>query len=234
MAEPHILLVEDDKSLATWIGDYLCGQGFTVTTLHRGDQVIDALHSVKPDLTILDLMLPGKSGLQVCQEARQFYRNPIVMLTACSDESDEIMGLDVGADDYLAKPVRPKILLARLRVLLRREHVEDTVVSSAELRFGQLRILQDAKSVFWQDQAVGLTSHEFDLLWQLASQAGKVVSRDSLVKALRGIDYDGLDRSIDIRISRLRKKLHDSAQEPFRIKTVWSKGYLFVPEAWVS
>lgn len=231
MSHAHILLVEDDKSLATWIGDYLTQQGFSVTTLHRGDQVIEQLPLIKPDLTILDVLLPGKSGLQVCQEARHFYRNPIVMLTACSDESDEIMGLEVGADDYLAKPVRPNVLLARIKVLLRREPPAELAPIS-ELAFGALRITQDAKTVHWLDQPVSLTSHEFDLLWQLASHAGKVVSRENLVKALRGIDYDGMDRSIDIRISRLRKKLHDNAQEPYKIKTIWSKGYLFVAEAW--
>jgi two-component system OmpR family response regulator/two-component system response regulator RstA len=151
------------------------------------------------------------------------------MLTALNDETDEVQGLELGASDYLNKPVRPRILLARIKALLRREPIEQL---EGQLHFGKLKIIRDAKAVFYRDQPVPLTANEFDVLWLLASSAGQVISRDQLVSELRGFEYDGFDRSIDIRISRLRKKLSDNADQPYRIKTVWARGYLFSPEAW--
>lgn len=224
-----ILLVEDDESLAEWIIQYLRGHGYSVQHLCRGDQVVSQTRQQRPDAIILDIMLPGQNGFDLCRELRQFYNGPILMLTACGEETDEVLGLELGANDYLNKPIRPRVLLARLRSHLRREG-EDTSVQG-QLQFGQLKILRDAKTVFYRDQVVALTSKEFDALWLLASHAGQVISREALVNQLRGIAYDGFDRSVDIRISRLRKKLGDD-REPFRIKTVWAKGYLFSPEDW--
>lgn len=225
-----ILLVEDDASLAEWILNYLQGHNYRVHHIARGDQVTAYVQQHAPDLVILDVMLPYKSGFDVCRELRMFYPQPILMLTACSEETDEILGLELGANDYLAKPVRPRVLLARLKALLRREPQEPS--AQGILRFGQLKILRDAKTVFYRDEVVAITAHEFDVLWLLASNAGKVIRREELVTQLRGIEYDGFDRSIDIRISRLRKKLHDNPEQPVRIKTVWAKGYLFSPEDW--
>jgi DNA-binding response OmpR family regulator len=227
---PSILLVEDDASLAEWIKNYLQGHHFQLHHLADGNRVIEWATKQKPDLIILDVMLPGKSGFDLCRELREFYQNPILMLTACDEEADEVLGLELGANDYLGKPVRPRVLLARIKVLLRRESAEQKI--SGQLQFGQLKILRDAKSVFYRDQPVSLTSNEFDVLWLLASQAGQVINRDTLVSQLRGIEYDGMDRSIDIRISRLRKKLFDNTEQPYRIKTIWARGYLFSPEAW--
>lgn len=228
--QASIVLVEDDASLAEWIVNYLRGHNYRVHHIARGDQVAAYVQQHAPDLVILDVMLPYKSGFDVCRELRMFYPQPILMLTACGEEADEILGLELGANDYLSKPVRPRVLLARLKALLRREPQEPS--TQGILRFGQLKILRDAKTVFYRDEVVAITAHEFDVLWLLASNAGKVIRREELVTQLRGIEYDGFDRSIDIRISRLRKKLHDNPEQPVRIKTVWAKGYLFSPEAW--
>ncbi len=228
--QPHILLVEDDTSLAEWILDYLTAHSYKVTHIDRGDKVLDAIQTLQPDLLILDVMLPYKNGFDICKESRLFYSNPILMLTACAEEADEILGLELGANDYVSKPVKPRILLARVKALLRRDQVELPIATT--LLFGQLKIMQNTKAVFLSGESISITSNEFEVLWLLASQAGKVISREELVTQLRGIEYDGLDRSIDIRISRLRKKLHDNTAQPFRIKTIWAKGYLFAADAW--
>ena len=227
----HILLVEDDASLAEWIQRYLETQGFRVSHCARGDTALDALKQLQPHLVILDVLLPYKNGFEICRAAREFYRQPILMLTACSEELDEINGLEQGANDYLAKPVRPRVLLARINALLRHELAE-TRAQVKTLEFGLLQLSLVAQSAVLAGEPVALTSNEFDVLWLLASRAGEVLSREYLVKQLRGIEYDGLDRSIDIRISRLRKKLQDNTGNPFRIKSIRAQGYLFVADAW--
>lgn len=230
IAQPHILLVEDDTSLAEWILDYLSAHGYRVSHINRGDKALDAIKKLAPDLLILDVMLPHKNGFDICKEARLFYANPILMLTACAEEADEILGLELGANDYVSKPVKPRLLLARVKALLRRDIVEVPIATT--LVFGRLKIIETTKAVYLHDEPISITSNEFEVLWLLATQAGKVISREELVTQLRGIEYDGLDRSIDIRISRLRKKLHDNTAQPFRIKTIWAKGYLFAADAW--
>lgn len=228
--QPHILLIEDDTSLAEWILDYLASHSYRVSHVGRGDEAIVAIHELKPDLLILDVMLPHKNGFDICKEARAFFSNPILMLTACAEEADEILGLELGANDYVSKPVKPRVLLARVKALLRRDQIEVPLVTT--LIFGQLKITEANKAVSLDGESINITSNEFEVLWLLASNAGKVISREELVTQLRGIEYDGLDRSIDIRISRLRKKLHDNTAQPFRIKTIWAKGYLFAADAW--
>jgi two-component system OmpR family response regulator/two-component system response regulator RstA len=228
--QPHILLVEDDNSLAEWILDYLTTYGYKVSHISRGDHALSAIEKLKPDLLILDVMLPYKNGFDICKESRQFYSHPILMLTACAEETDEILGLELGANDYISKPVKPRLLLARVKASLRRDTVEPPIATT--LIFGQLKIMQNTKAVFLQGESISITSNEFEVLWLLAAQAGTVISREQLVTQLRGIEYDSLDRSIDIRISRLRKKLYDNAAQPFRIKTIWAKGYLFAADAW--
>lgn len=233
LSAPHILLVEDDESLAEWIKQYLQGHEYPLRHLARGDLVVAEVQQHKPDLIILDVMLPGKNGFDLCRELRTFFHGPILMLTALNEETDEVLGLELGANDYLNKPVRPRVLLARIKALLRREPQEHPAGQlDGHLQFGQLKILRDAKTVFYREQLVPLTANEFDVLWLLASSAGQVISRDQLVTQLRGFEYDGFDRSIDIRVSRLRKKLLDNTEQPYRIKTVWARGYLFSPEAW--
>lgn len=227
--QTHIMVVEDDPSLAEWIMDYLGSHGFLVTTANRGDEAVTLIKEDNPDLVVLDIMLPEKDGFTVCREVRHFFHNPILMLTARHEEVDEVMGLETGADDYLGKPVKPAVLLARIKVLLRR----NTNLSSATQReFGCFFIDSESRTVTLDAESVPLSSHEFELLWLLTANAGNIMSRDELVAQMRGIDYDGFDRSIDISISRLRKKLKDNPGQPKRIKTVRGKGYLLATDAW--
>lgn len=226
----HVLLVEDDASLAEWISDYLISHHFEVTVANRGDVAVEMIRADQPDLVVLDIMLPQKNGFEVCKEVRQFYPSPILMMTASGDDTDEVLGLELGADDYINKPVKPRVLLARIHALLRRQ--APSSAASNTLTFGQLHLDANAKTASHSGATLGISPNEFDVLWLLAQNAGKVISRTELVSQLRGIDYDGFDRSIDIRISRLRKKLNDDPDTPFKIKTVWGKGYLFASDAW--
>lgn len=225
----HVLVVEDDPSLSVWISDYLSDHGFMVSIANQGDTAIELIELDDPDLVILDVMLPIKTGYEVCREVRNFYKKPIIMLTACNEEADEIQGLEVGADDYIAKPVKPKILLARINALLRRNSSNNSEDTRA---FGSLFINAQTKTVTINKEPISISTNEFEVLWLLAKNAGTVISRTELVNQLRGIDYDGFDRSIDIRVSRLRKKLNDDPNQPQKIKTVWGKGYLFAEDAW--
>ena len=220
----HILVVEDDTSLAEWISDYLLDHDYEVTVASQGDYALDMIAEELPDLVLLDVMIPVKNGFDVCKEARGFYSGPILFMTACVEDGDEIQGLEMGADDYLTKPIRPQVLLARIKALLRRANDEEP---KQQLVFGALVLNATAKTVTVHQQALGLNDNEFDVLWLLALQAGKVVSRIDLVSQLRGIEYDGLDRSVDIRVSRLRKKLQEAQGQPYKVKTIRGKGYLF-------
>jgi len=241
----HILLVEDDIDLAEWIADYLTAREFKLTTCHRGDEAVELISSLNPDIVLLDGMLPGMDGLDVCKAVRATFDNPIIMITARDEEIDEVLGLEMGADDYITKPVRARVLLARIRGLLRREDKSraqdssglnqlsaDELESNGVLQFSGLVISEQARSVTLDGELIKVSSNEFDVLWFLANKAGQVVSRKELVSHFRGFDYDGFDRSIDLRISRLRKKLKDDSSEPFRIKTIWGKGYLFANDVW--
>ncbi len=231
----RILLVEDDTRLAELTAEYLKKNDLEVSIEPRGDTAEARILAEQPDLVILDVMLPGKDGFEVCRGVRQQYRGVILMLTARDEDFDQILGLELGADDYIAKPVQPRVLLARIKALLRRvpagtgEHAEPDHESMV---FGQFRISQATRTASLNGDSIDLTTAEFDLLWLLASHAGNVLSRDDLLQQLRGIGFDGLDRSIDARISRLRKKLNDDPENPTRIKTVRGKGYLFSKHDW--
>ncbi|WP_085583498.1 MULTISPECIES: winged helix-turn-helix domain-containing protein [unclassified Pseudomonas] len=225
-----VLLVEDDERLATLIAHFLRQHGYEVRTVHRGDLAVAAFVEFRPKVVVLDLMLPGQSGLHVCREIRSVSDTPIVILTAKEDDLDHILGLESGADDYVIKPIKPPVLLARLRALQRRQ-VPDAGVCNA-LTFGHLAIDRSRREVRLGDEAVELTTMEFELLWLLASAAGKILSRDEILNRMRGIAFDGLNRSVDVYISKLRGKLNDNPREPVCIKTVWGKGYLFNPFAW--
>ncbi len=234
--KPRILIVEDDERLATLSKDYLENNGLAVEVINDGKQAIAYILQARPDLVVLDLMLPGADGLEVCREIRGEYHKPILMLTARTDDVDQVLGLEMGADDYVAKPVRPRVLLARIRALLRRN--ESTGIDEEQgdhekqdrLNFGNLMIDNGAREVRLHGEPVDLTSAEYDLLWLLASNAGKILSREEIFERLRGIEYDGQDRSIDVRVSRIRPKVGDDPMNPKRIKTVRSKGYLFVKD----
>ena len=230
---PRLLLVEDDQRLADLVKVYLSKHGYEVLHHGRGDTASDAILADNPDLVILDVMLPGKDGFEVCRDIRPRYHGRILMMTARDEEIDEILGLELGADDYLTKPVEPRRLLARIRALLRRSD-NDTSQGNDDGRivFGQFSISQATREAVLGSDTLELTTAEFDLLWLLASHAGEILSRDDIMNALRGIGFDGLDRSIDARISRLRKKLGDNPDTPTRIKTVRGKGYLFSRSDW--
>jgi len=224
-----ILLVEDDLSLASWVQEFLQQKGYQVLLEQRGDTVLPLLRRQHVDLILLDLMLPGLNGLDVCRQIRRDYALPVLMLTAQGEEVDEVIGLGVGATDYLVKPVRPRILLARIQAALRQSA---DATPSQQLVFGSLTICASSRRVLLGETDIQLTSAEFALLWYLASRAGQVCSRDQVFQALKGREHDGLDRRFDVMVSVLRKKLGDDAKEPKLIKTVWGQGYLFVTEHW--
>ncbi len=229
--QPQILIVEDDIELAQWMQSYMQSKGYLVSLCHCGERAVNAIIQEQPDLVILDGMLPQLDGVDVCRQVRPHFSNAIIMVTARDDEIDEVLGLEMGADDYLTKPVRARALLTRVQKHLAKQQITANQQVNS-LIFNQLIIDNASKTVTLKGQVVNVSTHEFDLLWILARQAGQVISREALVKALRGFDYDGFDRSVDLKVSRLRKKLGDSSGEPSKIKTVWGKGYLFVKEAW--
>lgn len=225
----HILIVEDDERLASLTREYLENNGLTVSVEHDGAKAVDRILGESPDLVVLDLMLPGEDGVSICRRVRADFQNPILMLTARTDDLDEVLGLEMGADDYVAKPVRPRVLLARIRALLRRSApVQEDVGDKGRLEFGDLVVDAAMREAWLKGTNIELTSAEFDLLWLLSSNAGRVLSREEIFEKLRGIEYDGQDRSIDVRVSRIRPKIGDDPMHPRMIKTVRSKGYLFV------
>ncbi|MAD05128.1 response regulator transcription factor [Pseudoalteromonas shioyasakiensis] len=227
-----ILLVEDDISLANWVAEYLIEQGYQTTICQRGDLVVEQVRKTNPDLVLLDIMLPGQDGISVCRDLRHFYQAPIIMLTARDDEMDEVIGLEVGASDYMMKPVRPRALLARIKAALRSKTDTHEAANSELISVGKLSINTESRTVYLANDEVHISSAEYLLLNYLASNAGQVVSRDAVFKATKGREYDGLDRSVDVLISSLRKKFNDDPQHPEKIKTIWGKGYLLVATAW--
>lgn len=226
-----ILLVEDDLRLAELVSRYLESNGFRVSTATRGDEVLGKVEQDPPDLVILDLGLPGEDGFTICRQLRLDHTSPILILTARDSDIDHVLGLELGADDYVVKPVEPRVLLARIGALLRRSR-PPARTERRTLQFGRLMINMTSRSVHLDGQSISLSGNEFDLLLYLASHAGQIQSRETLFKDLFKREYDGMDRMLDIRISRLRRKLGDEAETAERIKTVWGQGYLFVPDAW--
>ena len=228
-----LLLVEDDVRLAELVGSYLQNNGFVVVTESQGDRAVERAQHERPDLIILDVGLPGQDGFAICKALRPEFTAPILILTARDSDFDHVVGLELGADDYVVKPVEPRVLLARIQALLRRAHA--TTVSPADqriLKFGALIIQLATRAVTLNQQPVTLTTNEFELLSTLAMRAGDTQSRESLYQQLYKREYDGLDRTLDVRVSHLRKKLGDDPSNPTRIKTIWGQGYLFVPDAW--
>jgi two-component system, OmpR family, response regulator RstA len=224
----RVLLVEDDAQLASLVADFLSPHGFEVSVEERGDAAITRIARDQPDAVVLDVNLPGLDGFSVCKTVRAEYRGVILMLTARGEELDEVLGLEAGADDYMAKPVRPRALLARLRSHLRRaipaEHV------GPPIRVGALTVDAARRSVVLHGLPVELTTAEFDLLDLLARHAGRTLSRRDIYHHLHGMDFDGFDRSIDLRISRLRRKIGDDPARPQRIKSVRGIGYMLSVE----
>ena len=242
MSEPetgsNILLVEDDTRLARVVREFLEMSGYIVSVEPRGDRAENRILDENPDLVILDIMLPGQNGLAVCRSVRDRYPGPILMLTALGEELDEVSGLEMGADDYLVKPVKPRRLLARIQSLLRRtkrmnglvtpETDGETAGMQGIVEVGNLEVDAGNRKVRFHEIPIELTTAEFELLWLLATHPGEVLTRDLISRNLRGIAYDGMDRSIDLRITRLRKKLGDDGKQPRIIKSVRGMGYQLV------
>lgn len=226
----RVLLVEDSQRLAASIRDYLERHNYEVFIEGDGMAATERCERLKPDLVILDLMLPGKDGLTICRELRRKDRLPILILTAKGENIDHVLGLEMGADDYVVKPVEPRVLLARIEALLRRARATPPEARDVKLAAGRLKIDGTRRAATIDSRAVELTTGDFDILWLLASRAGNVVTRDEILRVVRGIDYDGLDRSIDARICRLRKKLQEAGGAESMIKTVRLRGYLFAGE----
>jgi len=228
MTAQHLLLVEDDAELAELIQDYLASEQFTVSWSDNGTDAVERIVQEQPDIVILDYMLPGLNGLEVCKRVIPNYAGPILMLTAKDDDMLEITSLNHGALGFLRKPVRPHILLAHIKAHLRAAEKRHTPDSSSNSSLVVQDLVLDVASLRATLAGVELplTSAEFELLLLLAQSAGKALSRDEISQSLRGLEYDGLDRTIDMRISSLRRKLGDESPPYTYIKTVRSKGYL--------
>lgn len=222
---PSILVVEDDRELAGIVSEYLVDNGYEVSVEERGDASVQRIIKERPDAVILDVNLPGMDGFTVCRTVRPLYDGAILILTARSEDVDEVLGLEFGADDYLSKPVRPRVLLARLKTHLRRS---PTTPSSEEQgkKIGGLEIFMQQRRVMLRGRSISISNAEFDLLKYLAERAGSTVSRVELFEGLNGTEYDPQDRSIDLRISRLRRKLDDDPAQPSRIRSVRGTGYM--------
>lgn len=227
-AGAHILLVEDDDELAELLLTYLGQHGFQLSRVSTGDEGALAIVERQPDLVILDLMLPGLDGLDVCRRVRPRYAGAILMLTASQSEADHVAGLELGADDFVHKPLEPRVLLARIRTQLRRLAGPRRVSPEAPevLHAGPLRVDPATRDVTVEGEPVPLTSMEFDVLLMLTREAGSVVTRDDLYGELLGVDYDGLDRGMDVHVSRIRRKLQRCGFDPGRLKSVRGLGYL--------
>lgn len=221
-----ILLIDDDRKHSELLKAYLKQFGMTLDCAGSAEEGLNKLARSEPDLLLLDVMLPGRDGFEVCREVRKTSRVPIIMLTARGDVFDRISGLEIGADDYVAKPFEPRELVARIQTILRRVDLPGT--DPQLLRFEGLEIDKAARNVTVDGVAVELTSMEFELLVILAQRAGKKISRDEILNQLRGIDAAILTRAVDIMVSRLRQKLGDSVKPPRFIQTVWGMGYSFV------
>jgi DNA-binding response OmpR family regulator len=219
-------MIEDDQGLSAMVTEYLAPFGMQVTAASTAAEGLELTREGSFDLLLLDVMLPDQDGFEVCRQVRRASDLPILMLTARGDETDRIVGLELGADDYLPKPFNPRELLARMRAIIRRRSVPGAA-AAAHMRFGRLEIDRDARVARIDGQPRELTGHQFDLLCALAANAGRVLSRDTLMNSVRGHDIEAFDRSIDVHISRIRLALEDDPKQPRRILTVRGAGYVF-------
>lgn len=234
----HLLMIEDDNRLADMVGEYLSQSGFNFKHAADGSEGLAHLQVNLVDLIVLDLMLPDMDGLEICRRIRalggSLAKTPILMLTAKGDPLDRVIGLEVGADDYLAKPFEPRELLARIRAILRRsqDSTGATAYAGAQplLRFGSLAIDRDAREVSLSGKSIELTSYQFDLLLAVAERAGRVLTRDQIMEAVRGRELEAFDRSIDVHMGRIRAAIEVDAKDPKRILTVRGVGYVFAKQ----
>jgi two-component system phosphate regulon response regulator OmpR len=225
----RILVVDDDPELRKLLCDYLTEVGFAVDLAADGEQMRRVMSSVMPDVIVMDLMLPGTDGLALTREVRAASNVPILMLSARGEEIDRVVGLEVGADDYLAKPFSPRELLARLRALLRRSQSPPAAPPSERLEFGPFRLDLNARRLLKNGNDVDLSGAEFELLKVFAERPGHVLSRDVLIDLLKGYERDPFDRTVDIRVGRLRRKIEPDPANPVFVRTVRGEGYMFNP-----
>ena len=222
----HLFVVEDDAATREMLAAYLEKQGLAVTAMASAEDLMRRIHRLRPDLVVLDVTLPGESGLQACQRLRaEGDRVPVILLTARTEEIDRVLGLELGADDYLSKPFEARELLARVKALLRRASPEP--VADEVLRYGRLEIDLGARLARLDGKPCDLTSHQFDLLVVLAQSPGRVLSRDQIMDSLKGHPLEAFDRSIDVHISRIRAVIEDDPKNPRRVLTVRGAGYVF-------
>ncbi|MCL5999605.1 MAG: response regulator transcription factor [Chloroflexi bacterium] len=229
VANVRILVVDDEPSIFNAVKAYLEREGYTVYTAADGPAALKTARAFKPDLIVLDMMLPGMDGLEVLQQLRRESDVYVLMLTARSEETDKIVGLSMGADDYMTKPFSPRELVARIKAVLRRGR--DSSRRDVSLAFRRLRIDPDARHVWKDDNLVDLTTIEFDLLYALARHRGRVLSREQLIEQVWGSDYYGDERIVDVHLGHLRKKVEDDPATPSLIATVRGAGYRFEDEA---
>ncbi len=228
---PQVLVVDDDAGIRDLLADYLAKQGMKVATARDGREMDERLAGFDPDLIVMDLMMPGEDGLSLTRRVKAGRDVPVIMLSARGEDIDRIVGLEVGADDYLAKPFNPRELLARIRAVLRRGGGAAKADGSREVaRFGPFVLDLAAQSLARDGQDIPLTQAEFTLLKLFVEHPGRALSRDQIMDWLKGYERDPFDRSIDVRVTRLRKKLEDDPANPVYIKTVWGQGYLFSPK----
>ena len=231
-----LLMIEDDHRLAHMVGEYLQQSGFAVHHAATAEEGLLALASQTPSMVLLDLMLPDADGLEVCRRIRNMpghlAQTPVLMLTAKGDPMDRVVGLEIGADDYLPKPFEPRELLARIRAVLRRQHSPEISEGGKpqHMQFGSLSLDRDARTVTVRDKACDITAYQFDLLWVLAERAGRVLTRDQIMEAVRGRELEAFDRSIDVHMGRIRAAIEDDVKNPKRILTVRGVGYVFAKQ----
>jgi len=227
-----LLMIDDDEKLVQLVQEYLEPNGYRVHGAHEGHEGLSMVRRIGPELVILDIMLPGIDGFEVCSRIRAFSQVPVLMLTAKGEETDRIVGLEMGADDYLPKPFNPRELLARIRAILRRVAASSDRESPRRFEVGTLVLDLGSRTVYLRDRSVELTTAEFDLLHALIAAAGQVLSREQLMQQLHATAWASYDRSIDVHISRIRHKIEDDPKHPKLLKTVRGVGYQFVlPES---
>ena len=232
----RVLVVDDDAGLRDLLSEYLVKQGFLVETARDGREMDERMAANAPDLVVMDLMLPGEDGLSLTRRIKALRNLPVIMLSARGEDIDRIVGLEVGADDYLAKPFNPRELLARIRAVLRRGGEGEAMRTAAaqakdeSARFGPFSLDLAAQRLSREGEDIPLTQAEFTLLKVFVEHPNRALSRDQIMDWLKGFERDPFDRSIDVRVTRLRRKLEDDPANPFYIRTVWGQGYLFAPK----
>ena len=231
VTDRHILVVEDEAKLARLLEDYLSNAGFRSTWLDNGSDAIPWVKEHAPDLILLDLMLPGMDGIDICRKVRGFSQVPIIMVTARVEEVDRLLGLELGADDYICKPFSPREVVARVRALLRRvQRLQQPLQPVAELRFGPFSLDTVRRSLTRDGQSLNLPLREFDLLAFLVRHPGRAFSRNELLQQVWGEGFDGYEHTVNSHINRLRARIEDDPRDPRRVVTVWGVGYRFDPQ----